>query len=70
MGAVPRDSLRVVLGSDQAEMGRGPMKKRCPEEQIIGFLREADAGQPIQELCREQGFSEPSCYAWKVSSVA
>jgi len=41
------------------------MKKRYTEEQIIGFLREADAGMPIKELCRKHGFSEPSYYAWK-----
>ncbi len=41
------------------------MKKRYTEEQIIGFLREADAGLPVKELCRKHGFSEPSCYAWK-----
>jgi putative transposase len=36
----------------------GPMKKRYTEEQIIGFLREADAGLPINELCRKHGFSD------------
>ena len=41
------------------------MKKRYTEEQIIGFLREADAGLPVKELCRKHGFSEPSYYAWK-----
>jgi putative transposase len=41
------------------------MKKRYTEEQIIGFLREADAGLPVKELCRKHGFSEPSDYAWK-----
>ncbi len=29
------------------------------------FLREADAGLPVKELCRKHGFSEPSYYAWK-----
>jgi putative transposase len=43
----------------------GPMKKRYTEEQIIGFLREADAGLPVKELCRKHGFSESSYYAWK-----
>jgi putative transposase len=43
----------------------GPMKKRYTEEQIIGFLREADAGLPIKELCRKHGFSEASYYGWK-----
>jgi transposase-like protein len=32
------------------------VKKRFTEEQIIGFLREADAGMPIKELCRKHGF--------------
>lgn len=41
------------------------MKKRFTEEQIIGFLREADAGVPIKELCRKHGFSEASYYLWR-----
>lgn len=41
------------------------MKKRYTEEQIIGFLREADAGLPVKDLCRKHGFSEGSYYAWK-----
>ena len=41
------------------------MKKRYTEEQIIGFLREADAGLPIAELCRRHGFSEASFYLWR-----
>jgi putative transposase len=40
-------------------------KKRFTEEQIIGFLREADAGLAIKELCRKHGFSEASYYGWK-----
>ena len=41
------------------------MKKRFSEEQIIGFLREADAGTPIKDLCRRHGFSEASYYLWR-----
>lgn len=41
------------------------MKKRSTEEQIIGFLREAEAGLPIKELCRRHGFSEASYYLWR-----
>jgi putative transposase len=41
------------------------VKKRFSEEQIIGFLREADAGLPIKELCRKHGFSEASYYLWR-----
>ena len=41
------------------------MKKRFTEEQIIGFLREAEAGLPVKELCRKHGFSEASYYLWR-----
>lgn len=41
------------------------MKKRFTEEQIIGFLREADSGLSIKELCRRHGFSEASYYLWR-----
>ena len=41
------------------------MKKRFPEEQIIGFLREVEAGIPVKELCRKNGFSEASYYLWR-----
>lgn len=41
------------------------MKKRYSEEQIIGFLKEAEAGLSVKELCRRHGFSEPSFYAWR-----
>jgi putative transposase len=41
------------------------MKKRFGEEQIIGFLKEADAGVPVKELCRKHGFSDASFYLWR-----
>ena len=41
------------------------MKKRFSEEQIIGFLKEADAGVPVKELCRKHGFSDASFYTWR-----
>ena len=41
------------------------MKKRFSEEQIIGYLREADAGMPMKDLCRKHGFSEASFYLWR-----
>lgn len=36
------------------------MTKQFSEEQIIGFLKEADAGIPVKELCRRHGFSDAS----------
>lgn len=41
------------------------MKKRFSEEQIIGFLREAEAGLPVAALCRRHSFSEASYYLWR-----
>jgi putative transposase len=41
------------------------VKKRFSEEQIIGFLREAEAGLAVAELCRRHGFSEASYYLWR-----
>ena len=41
------------------------MKKCFSEQQIIGFLREAEAGMAIKELCRKHGFSEASYYLWR-----
>ena len=40
------------------------MKKRFSEEQIIGFLREAEAGLPVKELCRKHGFRFSGLLAW------
>jgi putative transposase len=31
------------------------MKKRFTEAQIVGFLREADAGVAVKDLCRKHG---------------
>lgn len=41
------------------------MKKRYTEEQIIEFLKEAESGVPVKELCRKHGFSDGSFYTWR-----
>ena len=41
------------------------MKKRFTEEQIIGFLKEAERGAAVNDLCRRHGFSEASFYLWR-----
>src|SRR5437762_2986525 len=40
-------------------------RSRFTEEQIIGVLREQEAGMKVAELCRKHGISEPTFYAWK-----
>ena len=41
------------------------LKKRFSEEQIIGFLQQAEAGVAVKELCRQHGFSDASFYNWR-----
>ena len=42
------------------------MKKgRFTREQIIGVLKQHEAGRKVQELAREMGVSEATIYTWK-----
>ena len=41
------------------------MAKRHTEEQIIGVLKESEAGMKTSEVCRKNGISEGTFYKWK-----
>lgn len=43
----------------------GHEKSRYTDEQIIGFIRQAEAGLRIKELCRKGGFSDATFYKWR-----
>ena len=40
------------------------MKRRFTEEQIIGILREQEAGASVKEITRRHGISEQSFYLY------
>lgn len=40
-------------------------RKRFTEEQIIGILKESDAGMKATEICRKYGISDCTFYTWK-----
>lgn len=40
-------------------------KSRYTEEQIIGFIKQVEAGMAVAELCRKHGFSDASFYKWR-----
>jgi putative transposase len=40
-------------------------KSRFTETQIVGILKEADAGIQVKDLCRSHGISDATYYKWK-----
>ena len=35
------------------------------ETQIVSILKQADAGVPVKDVCRQAGISVPTYYKWK-----
>ena len=40
-------------------------RKRFTEKQIIGILKEAEAGVPVSDLCRKHGMASATFYQWR-----
>jgi putative transposase len=40
-------------------------QSRFTEEQIIGVLKQAEAGMKTAEICRQHGISDATYYKWK-----
>lgn len=40
-------------------------KSRYTDSQILAILKQAEAGTPVPELCREHGMSSATFYKWR-----
>lgn len=40
-------------------------KSRFSENQIVGILKEVEAGRLVKDVCREHGISDATYYQWK-----
>jgi putative transposase len=40
-------------------------RSRFTEDQIIGILKEHEAGVSVADVCREYGVSDATVYKWK-----
>lgn len=40
-------------------------KSKFSENQIIGILKEVEAGRMVKDVCRERGISDATYYQWK-----
>lgn len=41
------------------------MSKRLTDNQIIGMLKEAEAGLPVPDICRKYGVVQSTFYKWR-----
>jgi putative transposase len=53
--------LKFALAHDE---DRSMKRNRFTEEQIIGILKEHEAGLAVADLCRKHGVSDASIYKW------
>lgn len=40
-------------------------KSKYSDSQIMAILKQAEAGKPVPELCREHGMSSATFYKWR-----
>ena len=54
--------MKFVLAHNEDQSTK---RSRFSEEQIIGILKEHEAGVSVADLCRKHGVSDASIYKWK-----
>ena len=54
--------MKFVLAHDKDQSMK---RSRFSEEQIIGILKEQEAGVSVAELCRKHGMCDASFYKWQ-----
>ena len=53
--------MKFALAQDEDQSMK---RSRFSEEQIIGILKEHEAGVSVADLCRKHGVSDASIYKW------
>ena len=66
MGPYMLPCFRTKLSMISAkERGRSMSKSRHTEAQMIGALKQVEAGRKVEDVAREVGVSKHTLYAWK-----
>jgi putative transposase len=56
--------MRRLL-AEASRKGKGMSRSRYTEQQMLGALRQLEAGRKVEEVAREAGVSKPTIYVWK-----
>lgn len=60
-----RTNLKLAKSVNHQENDGHEAQQIYRRTNSIGFLRQAEAGLPIKELCRSGGFSDATFYKWR-----